>query len=1356
MRVLINFHHGLGDAVQLTSVLAHLRHYHAEWQIDAAALLGKHSALRCLTDRLFVLDRSQADPSEYERVYDLDWWECGRTFPGLPATKAEKCLVEVFGLTPLANLCRYRVDISARSRQLAANYLQELCGKPRADGRYRAVLMHYQGNTSQEHKNLDHQTARNVCEQATAAGYVPIILDWDRRSPLPGDGRIFCPSATHWLWGNAGTGDAEVLAALIDQCALFVGIDSGPQKVAAATHTPAIAVWNGHHPLHYHAPADNVLHLVTQRHADLIRGDRSEGECAFADLYRYRTYSDVWPALSQALEEVLGTRPRWLIHHRGFAARRDYIDQDGVVMQDVFEHDAYSIDHLPLPREIVVDIGAHLGCFAARWRQRNHSARIICVEACPENIDALQANVGAFAEVVFAACTYEEGPQALLNSVFPGGASTGGSRVVPAAELNLLPTHRAGRQEFWRDARPLPAVTLEELLQRYALKWIDVLKLDCEGAEFSILRKCQPETLARIKVIVGEYHGSEAFRQLVSDRFATWTCRLGSADQYGNDSGPFWLFNDQFDQAAASAVGNLAMVGRDRVSRIDLNRTQTLIEPVISGKDRAMERSNSAAAGTSVSPVAPSASRPSNLVRHGEFWLRADNVEQDLVIVRDVFEQDAYCTRLLSDNVGEQVVVDIGAHIGCFARLWHRKNPRAKIICVEACPENIEALRANVGEFSQVIQAACTYQPGPVALLNAVRPQCESTGGSTVVPAAQLHELIGRQLVYQYWEDSRELAKVTLEDVMRLAGVDRIDVLKLDCEGSEFSILENTTSLARIRIIVGEYHGKERWSHLLRRVLSDWDYGHMRDGEFGNFHLANRAWPPACDDDLDRHLASMKSRFHERDLLNWPNWLPQYRKLFEVARKLSPRTVCEIGVRAGYSAWTFLEACPEASVVGIDADADHFFPDALDHAEKILAGRRFRVIRSDSRDIDRLPESDLVYVDGDHLRGGCLHDLQLAAQATDTILVDDCGPGTEVQCACDAFIEAWPEFASEHISYGKCAFLLLRRPPGTPRRSSRPAIKLARNLREPPLLRVAVPAGIGDSLWALTKIPSMLAAYNAPRAKVCLCGGPPYRAKDFVERFDFIESADCSDYSCVESTITTPGGAYAWAPSQPNWHGTFDWMLQANSHLERGRRLESWFREFETDFKIGDRFWFTAHELKLARRLEADLGSYCVFYFGPETGNTTYGHNRGPLWVPGDWVALAAHCRQLGLRIVVVGADYDRSYFERWIVPAGFGECVDAIGRWPIGETFAVIQRSRFVVAYQSGIGIFCPYLEVPAAVFWRPYGNSLDPDRFVSFDERMASAWVPPNWSEYLPLIYTKCSPESITEHIVASKWHH
>src|SRR4051794_5262627 len=51
-------------------------------------------------------------------------------------------------------------------------------------------------------------------------------------------------------------------------------------------------------------------------------------------------------------------------------------------------------------------------------------------------------------------------------------------------------------------------------------------------------------------------------------------------------------------------------------------------------------------------------------------------------------------------------------------------------------------------------------------------------------------------------------------------------------------------------------------------------------------------------------------------------WLPYYRTKWAIARTLQPKRVLEIGVRYGYSALAFLDACPEAQYLGIDIDSD--------------------------------------------------------------------------------------------------------------------------------------------------------------------------------------------------------------------------------------------------------------------------------------------------------------------------------------------------------------------------------------------------------------------------------------------------
>ncbi len=315
-RVLIEFRHGLGDAVQLTAVLAHLRHYHPDWDVDMASLVGKHSAFSGLCRHSLVLDREPVRRDGYERVLALDWHECRTAQAAWPSTKLARCLKEVFGLEPLPELCRYTIQVGDEARARARRYLESLCPQGSRGGRFPVVLLHYQGNTSGGSKDLDHDLAREVCEAATRAGFVSVVLDWDRRSPLPDGREIHCPGAGHDLWQNTGTGDAATLAALIEQSALMVGVDSGPLHVAGATSTPTVGVWTAHHPVHFYDLADNVTHLVPAEHARLAAGP--EAQAYFQASYRHRVYRSLEVELPAVVESLLTGADVEQLANKGF------------------------------------------------------------------------------------------------------------------------------------------------------------------------------------------------------------------------------------------------------------------------------------------------------------------------------------------------------------------------------------------------------------------------------------------------------------------------------------------------------------------------------------------------------------------------------------------------------------------------------------------------------------------------------------------------------------------------------------------------------------------------------------------------------------------------------------------------------------------------------------------------------------------------------------------------------------------------------------------------------------------------------------------------------------------------------
>lgn len=315
--VLLEFRHGLGDAVQLTVVLRHLQHYYPSWNVDVAALVGKHSAYSGLCRQALILDRDFVSRDQYHQTISLEWHEARKAYADAPSTKPVRCLEEVFQLAPIRDLCRYQIATSPEAKAKASQYLARICRcEPNAAGRFPAVLIHYQGNTSEDKKNLPHEHIRDICDLIRRLNFVPVILDWDRRSPLVDQQHVFNPDAADELWGGIGTGDAEVLAALTEASSLMIGVDSGPLHVAGATTTPTIGVWTQHHPVHFFDLADNVIHLVPETHDRLVH--EPAALLYFANHYQHRVYRQIAVELAVLTENLLTGEPIEQLANKSF------------------------------------------------------------------------------------------------------------------------------------------------------------------------------------------------------------------------------------------------------------------------------------------------------------------------------------------------------------------------------------------------------------------------------------------------------------------------------------------------------------------------------------------------------------------------------------------------------------------------------------------------------------------------------------------------------------------------------------------------------------------------------------------------------------------------------------------------------------------------------------------------------------------------------------------------------------------------------------------------------------------------------------------------------------------------------
>jgi 2-polyprenyl-3-methyl-5-hydroxy-6-metoxy-1,4-benzoquinol methylase len=134
----------------------------------------------------------------------------------------------------------------------------------------------------------------------------------------------------------------------------------------------------------------------------------------------------------------------------------------------------------------------------------------------------------------------------------------------------------------------------------------------------------------------------------------------------------------------------------------------------------------------------------------------------------------------------------------------------------------------------------------------------------------------------------------------------------------------------------------------------------------------------ACPED------PLKDRFEE--------WIPYYRLKRAIAFTLQPQSILEIGVRYGYSALAFLDACPSARYLGIDLDTDSFGgrQGAIEYARRATGMFRADYLIGDSQLMAEFPGGiyDLIHLDGQQDEAGWWHDLKLALNQARYILVD--------------------------------------------------------------------------------------------------------------------------------------------------------------------------------------------------------------------------------------------------------------------------------------------------------------------------------------------------------------------------------
>ena len=170
--------------------------------------------------------------------------------------------------------------------------------------------------------------------------------------------------------------------------------------------------------------------------------------------------------------------------------------EDEVVLKETFDDNIFYRD-LPYVKfnhqPVIVDIGAHIGTFAIQTASKYPNALVYAFEASEETFSLLDRNIreNALAGRVTAinkAVSSKDGQVTLYHNLVEGNWG-----------------HTIAK-DISNSSETVASTTLSSFMSDTGLESIDLIKFNCEGAEFEIIYHTGPALLARIKCAIVLYH----------------------------------------------------------------------------------------------------------------------------------------------------------------------------------------------------------------------------------------------------------------------------------------------------------------------------------------------------------------------------------------------------------------------------------------------------------------------------------------------------------------------------------------------------------------------------------------------------------------------------------------------------------------------------------------------------------------------------------------------------------------------------------------------------------------------------------------------------------------------------------
>lgn len=282
---------------------------------------------------------------------------------------------------------------------------------------------------------------------------------------------------------------------------------------------------------------------------------------------------------------------------------------------------------------------------------------------------------------------------------------------------------------------------------------------------------------------------------------------------------------------------------------------------------------------------------------------------------------------------------------------------------------------------------------------------------------------------------------------------------------------------------------------------------------------------------------------------------------------------------------------------------------------------------------------------------------------------------------------------------------------------------------------IGMPPGIGDIHWIMAKLESFKEKNNIKKIKILMNLGWSDKASihscslEYLDLIPFVDSAE-SVVGDLPFEYSLAGGS--GTPLFKDYGGC-DYMIEFNSHLEKGGKLKDVLPEYDTnfDYPVDE----PVNSKTFAEAVKAEVGGKLALIFtGSWEGNQVWVKE---LWTPKEWMDLARKIyAETGCRPVLLGANWDASYSERLLKLDSERIIHDLTGQTSVANLFALIREACVLIAYQCGVVMMATKFRTPVAGFW-PLKTKANPHG--RFKRAFMKSWLPP-WADeagFMPFGY-------------------